>query len=217
MIIKLPTDTTFYKGQGKIEIKDGILKISHLVSWREFMYKLTINTKGSRCYYCGKKLQEKEITMDHLYPQYLGGPTIPANLVPCCSLCNNRKGNLTELQYRQTLQAPEKKRKSIRNRLLKNNENHKMKKGYFLPREWITSKKIDTILVTFLIGESYAGKRYSKIENFYKEYGNLPYPIVVDRNNFLLDGFLVLIFAKNNNITKVPTIVLENVEIMLNK
>ena len=88
---------------------------------------------------------------------------------------------------------------------------------YSIPEEWITSKKIDTILVTFLIGESYTGKRYSKIEKFYNEYGHLPYPIVVDRNNFLLDGFLVLIFAKNNNISNIPTIVLENVEIMFNK
>ena len=74
--------------------------------------------------------------MDHLYPQDLGGPTIPNNLAPTCSDCNSEKGNLTEKQY---------------------------------------------------------------------------------RNNYLLDGFLVLIFAKNNNLLRVPTIVLENVEVVFNK
>jgi len=68
-----------------------------------------------------------------------------------------------------------------------------------------------------LMGENYISKKYSKIETFYNAYQHLPYPIVVDRNNYLIDGFLVLMFAKNNNITRVPTIVLENVEVVFNK
>lgn len=214
MIIELPAKFN-YGNQAKIE--DGILKIPSGVSWREFMYRLTTASKGKVCWYCGKKLKKEEITMDHLYPQDLGGPTITNNLVPACSMCNNKKGNLTEQQYRNLLSAPEKKRKEIKSKFIARNEEKKVKKGYYLPKEWITTKKIDAILVTWLMSESYTGKRYSKIETFYKQYGHLPYPIIVDRNNYLLDGFLVLIFAKNNGISKIPTIVLENVEIVFHK
>ena len=214
MIIELPEKFNFgYQSR----IIDGILKIPSGVCIRELMYRLTLAQKGKECWYCGKKLKSDEITMDHLYPQDLGGPTIPNNLAPSCASCNNKKSNLTEKQYRHILDAPENKKKIIKSKFLARNEQNKLKRGYFLPKEWITSKRIDTILVTMLMGENYIGKRYSKIETFYRTYNHLPYPIVVDRNNYLLDGFLVLMFAKNNNITRVPTIVLENVEIVFNK
>lgn len=217
MIIDLPDTSKFNYKNGEVKIEDGILKISSLVSWREFIYKLTLAHKGNNCWYCGVKLKKEEITMDHLYPQDLGGPTIPNNLAPSCGRCNVKKGNITEKQYRQILAAPEKQQRAIRSRFMANNEMHKHNKGYYLPREWITSRKIETILVTLLMNESYHGRRYSRIESFYKDYGRIPYPIVVDRNNYLLDGFLVLMFAKNNNISRVPTIVLENVEVIFNR
>lgn len=214
MIIELPEKLTY---GNQVEIVNGILKIPPGLSWREFMYKLTIAKKGRECWYCGKKLRKEEITMDHLYPQDLGGPTISNNLAPTCSDCNSEKGNLTEKQYRNIIRAPKNKKKEIRSKFLKSNEERKIKRGYFLPDKWITARKIDTVLVTLLMGETYTGKRYTKIENFYQQYGHLPYPIIVDRNNYLLDGFLVLIFAKNNNLLRVPTIVLENVEVVFNK
>lgn len=214
MIIELP-EKFYYGNQAKIV--DGILKIPSGVSWREFIYRLTIAAKGKECWYCGKKLKKEEITMDHLYPQDLGGPTIPNNLAPTCSNCNSGKGNLTERQYRNLINAPKNKRESIKSKFIAENESRKEKKGYYLPRKWITTKKIDNILLTWLMNESYTGKKYAKIESFYRQYGHLPYPIVVDRNNYLLDGFLILIFAKNNNIAQIPTIVLDNVEVIFNR
>lgn len=214
MIIELPEKFN-YGNQAKLV--DGILKIPSGVSWREFMYRLATASKGKKCWYCGKKLKKEEITMDHLYPQDLGGPTITNNLAPTCASCNTKKGNLTEKQYKELIKAPEKRRKEIKSKFYASNERHKCERGYFLPKEWITTRKIDNILVTWLMNESYTGKRYTKIENFYRAYKKLPYPIIVDRNNYLLDGFLILIFAKNNGITRVPTIVLENAEIVFNK
>lgn len=214
MIIELPKKFN-YGSQAKVV--DDILKIPSGISVRDFMYKLTIAIKGKKCWYCGKKLKKEEITMDHLYPQDLGGPTIPNNLAPTCAECNNHKGNLTEQQYRNMVNAPKSKKKELRSKFIARNEQHKLKKGYYLPKEWITTKKIDNIIVTWFMNEAYIGKKYMKIETFYREYGKLPYPIVVDRNNYLLDGFLVLMFAKNNHISRVPTIVLENVEVVVNK
>lgn len=214
MIIELPEKFN-YGNQAKVV--DGVLKIPSGISVREFMYKLSVAAKGKKCWYCGKKLLKEDITMDHLYPQDLGGPTITNNLAPTCYECNNDKGNLTEKQYRNLISAPKDKRKNIRSKFLERNELNKIKKGYYLPREWITTRKLDNILVTWFMNESYTGKKYSKIETFYRQYGKLPYPVVVDRNNYLLDGFLVLMFAKNNNISQIPAIVLENVEVVLNK
>lgn len=212
MIIDLPKTKWFYHGNSRIKIKNGNLTISHLVSWRELAYAITISTKGRRCCYCKKKLKSEDITMDHLFPQDLGGPTIPNNLAPCCARCNSQKGNLTEIQYRNLLRAPPNKRKIIRRKFREDNEKHKRQKGCYLPKKWLTSRKVTAVIVKILLDEQYMGKRYAKIQSFYQEYGHMPYPIVVDRKNYLLDGFLVLMFAKNNGITRVPTIVLENVE-----
>lgn len=214
MNIELPEKFN-YGNQARLE--DGILKLPSGVSWREFMYRLATANKGRCCWYCGKKLRKEEITMDHLYPQDLGGPTISNNLAPTCSECNNKKGNLTEKQFREFLKAPASKKKEIKSKFIARNELHKKQRGYFLPRDWITTRRIDNILVTWIMSEAYTGKRYQRIEKFYKAYLKLPYPIVVDRNNYLLDGFLILMFAKNHNISRIPTIVLDNVEIVLNK
>lgn len=214
MIIELPEKFN-YGNQAKIV--DGILKIPSGIGMREFMYRLALANKGKKCWYCGKKLKKENIIMDHLYPQDLGGPTIPNNLAPTCPECNHQKGNLTEKQYRNLINAPKNKKRELKSKFIARNESRKMKKGYYLPREWITTKKIDSILVTWFMNEAYTGKKYGKIETFYRQYGKLPYPIVVDRNNYLLDGFLVLIFAKNHNISNIPTIVLDNVEVVINK
>lgn len=195
-------------------LEDGILKVRSDVKIRELITKITLARKGTRCWYCKKILCKDEITMDHLYPKDLGGPTIPNNLAPACSECNVKKGCFTELQFRQLIKAPESKQKQIRNRFIQRNEQYKAERGFFLPRQWITKRKIDNILVTFVMSECYRGRRYDKIEAFYEKYEKLPYPIVVDRNNYLIDGFLVLMFAKNHDIKTVPTIVLDNFEII---
>ena len=216
MTIDLPDNKNFYKGQNRFTISEGMLKIKHLASWRSLVYSLVVSTKGKTCWYCGKKLKMEEVTIDHLYPQDLGGPTIPKNLVPSCTKCNSRKGNLTEHQYWQWLNAPDKKKGMLHQKFNKINIERKAEKGFYLPKKWITQKKIDKILVSVTLGQEYMGKRYSKIQAFYKETGNIPYPIIVDKNNYLLDGFLVLMFAKNNGISKLPTIVLNNVEMVFN-
>ena len=55
------------------------------------------------------------------------------------------------------------------------------------------------------------GKRYNFISEFYEKYNHLPRPIVKSANNRLLDGFLVLLFAKENQIEQIPCIKIENV------
>ena len=104
------------------------------------MNELTIAIKGKTCWYCGRKLLNSDITIDHLYPQDLGGPYITNNLAPTCSECNGRKGNLTERQYRNWLAAPSKQKGEIKKRFLASNMRQKRKKGYYCLL--YTSKKL---------------------------------------------------------------------------
>ncbi|HOM70810.1 MAG TPA: HNH endonuclease [Armatimonadota bacterium] len=45
------------------------------------------------CQYCGQK--SKELTIDHVIPKRMGGPSTWENLVCCCRKCNTKKGDKT--------------------------------------------------------------------------------------------------------------------------
>ena len=68
------------------------------VRWSK--YNLFIRD-GFTCQYCGKKLPSDKLTVDHVFPQDLGGKTEWENCVAACNPCNNRKANkrLHEVGY----------------------------------------------------------------------------------------------------------------------
>lgn len=217
MIIELPKKF-YYQGNDKscfAKVENGMLKIHGLISLRSLMYTITYQLKGEKqCYYC--KSCTKELTMDHMFPQDLGGPTIPNNLLPACQECNNKKSNLTYSEY---IKYRKRKGEVNRNKFfiscMKEKEKLKRNKKYQIPEKWIEKKPVSRILLSVDTEITTRGNRYSKIHNFYKKYGFLPKTIVVDKNNFLLDGALILFYAKNEGITNVPVIKLENVEVIL--
>jgi len=43
------------------------------------------------CYYCGKEVGPKALTMDHVVPLVRGGLSAKSNLVPACKECNTDK------------------------------------------------------------------------------------------------------------------------------
>ncbi len=47
------------------------------------------------CQYCQRPLPSGELTLDHVVPRSRHGETTWENLVACCHVCNNRKGNRT--------------------------------------------------------------------------------------------------------------------------
>lgn len=53
------------------------------------------------CQYCGHK--GRDLTVDHVIPKRLGGPTSWDNLVCCCRKCNSKKGDKTLAQIGYTL------------------------------------------------------------------------------------------------------------------
>ena len=218
MIIELPKEFTFFNETGEIGayVENGILKLKSATSYRKVMTELTYHMKGrKRCCYCGNIVDVEEMTIDHMYPQDFGGPTITNNLLPCCKKCNNEKGNLTSKQYKMYLIAKKQGRgKEYIEDLKKYLLYIRKWEAFEIPKRWISKKEITKIIVQIDLGDSYKGKNYKKVKEFYEKYGHFQKPIIVDSNNFLLDGFITLMYAKNKNIQKVPVIVLKNVEVI---
>lgn len=219
MNIELPKEFSMEderKGQ-KAYIENGILKLTRQVNFSILMVEISYQLKGKdKCSYCGKEVLEEEITIDHMFPVDFGGPTITNNLAPACKECNSEKGNMTVQQYITFLESKSIGLEKDYQRCLKKYQEGIRKKGlYQIPNEWITNKEITDIINVIRLTDDYKKKRYKSIEKYYKEYGETKRPIVIDRNSFLLDGFLILMLAKNYNICSIPVIQLDNVEIIL--
>ena len=201
MIIELPRNfnmdgTDNSKGAF---IEDGILKISREISFRRVMTEITY-----------------EMTIDHMYPQAFGGPTITNNMLPSCKKCNNEKGNLNTSQYKAFLRAKEKgELEEFRRKIKKYQDFIRTWIEFDIPQEWLSEEEISKIIVIFDLDENYKGKKYQKIQKYYEEYHQFQKPIIIDRNGFVLDGFLAVMYAKNTGMKKIPVIQLENVEIFL--
>ena len=219
MIIELPRSFKMSGPNRSSEafIEDGILKIKRDISFRKVMTEITYQLKGRyRCCYCKKAVIEEDMTMDHMYPKAFGGPTITNNMLPSCKKCNNEKGNLNTSQYKAYLKAKEEGRLvDFKKKISKYQNFIRQWIEFDIPQEWLTEEEISKIIVIVDLEENYKSKQYQKIDNYYKEYHHLQKPILIDRNSFVLDGFLSVMYAKNVGLTKIPVIQLENVEIIL--
>lgn len=219
MIIELPKKFSIGDSRQKNDafVEDGILKMRRTASFKHVMYELTFELKGGKhqCKYCGRFVNNKKITMDHIYPQDMGGPTIPNNLAPACEECNREKTNMTEEQYKsyKHLKNNEIKKEYLK-KIQKEKELIKLRGGYEIPEEWICQKKINSIIAEIRLGDVTQSQSYQKVKRFYFQYGHFQKPIVLDKNGYLLDGFYTVIFAKKHDIEKIPIIQLENVEII---
>ena len=45
------------------------------------------------CQFCARAMPASELTLDHIVPRSRGGESSWENLVTCCHVCNNRKGD----------------------------------------------------------------------------------------------------------------------------
>ncbi|QER41961.1 HNH endonuclease [Thermodesulfobacterium sp. TA1] len=53
------------------------------------------------CYYCGKEVGAKNLTMDHKIPLSRWGTSDRINIVPCCKECNNKKKYLLPWEWEE--------------------------------------------------------------------------------------------------------------------
>jgi len=217
MIIEIPRGYTFVKDGSIIAFEDnGILKFdARRDKFQHVMYDLTYELKGGyKCYYCGSEVEiPSKMTLDHIYPVSLGGPTIPQNLVPCCRICNGLKENMTPQQFQayRNLKNEEQKRKFLREYWgIKCFQERWL---HILPEEWISQTQISDLLVLMDLTDTNT-RKYTKTKEYYSRCNQFPKPIVVDSQRFVLDGFTQVLYAKNNKIKEIPAIVLENVAVI---
>ena len=85
----------------------SIVRLVHIAKWRRIKVNFSrrniyVRDNGT-CQYCGKPLQHKDITYDHVIPKSQGGLTSWENVVTCCIRCNTKKGARTPQQARMQL------------------------------------------------------------------------------------------------------------------
>ena len=75
----------------------SVIVLKSYVHKRQFT--MTCNRKNvvwrdqNTCQYCGGFFSFKDLTMDHVLPQYHGGKKTWDNIVACCKKCNGKKGH----------------------------------------------------------------------------------------------------------------------------
>ena len=56
-------------------------------------------TASGTCWYCGRQVGFKNLTMDHVIPLARGGRSTRDNLVPSCKECNTRKKSSLPIEW----------------------------------------------------------------------------------------------------------------------
>jgi 5-methylcytosine-specific restriction endonuclease McrA len=62
------------------------------------------NKFGGCCAYCGEEITIKQMHIDHIYPQFLGGTDDIDNLNPACAPCNLWKKTYTVDEFRRQIE-----------------------------------------------------------------------------------------------------------------
>jgi len=78
---------TFHIYISDSDLKDEKRKareLRHTRWWKEKLQK-------GLCEYCGKRVPQEELTMDHIVPLIRGGKSVKNNIAVCCKKCNNKK------------------------------------------------------------------------------------------------------------------------------
>jgi hypothetical protein len=74
---------------------DAVTKIFHRKARHEisgFVQQQIWVRDGCKCVYCGKKMGEAQLSIDHFVPLELGGKNDPTNYLSACRKCNKLKG-----------------------------------------------------------------------------------------------------------------------------
>lgn len=65
-------------------------------------HRTTVLTRdGFACVYCGRRLTEETVDLDHVVPRSRGGTDDPKNLAASCKRCNKSKGARTPQEWRR--------------------------------------------------------------------------------------------------------------------
>ena len=198
------------------EIADDTLMIFRLERFEDLNYELTYAIKKKKCIYCDERLRIKNRTLDHRYPRATGGVSITNNLFPCCSKCNSKKSNMTHKEFLVFKELDKEDRQQYVELVGKYKEKILKRIGYVLPNKWVEYIAVEDVKYR-KIKYFFHGKKFCRITEFYGKYKHLPRPIIVDKENNLLDGYNAFMFAKEFGIQQIPVIRLENVILIIDK
>lgn len=217
MIMELPEEfSKVYDNGWYVIIRKGVLEIHGGCNFDELMIEMAYIIKGRRrCHYCHKPVLSHKVTIDHIYPRDFGGVSIIDNLEPTCGKCNSSKSNLNETEFKEwrTLGTKEQKDKFYSKAIgskksIKYDPN--LKASFDLPKSWVTMQNLSTVRKVTRIDNS-KGRKYQRMMSFVQKYGKLPRPLVLTKNNVLLNGEAAYGVSKRVGLKVIPTIVLENV------
>ena len=93
-------DFFHFDGVDEAEITREKEKARKLRKSRWWQQKLAIGL----CYYCGRIVSPKDLTMDHIVPLARGGRSTKDNLVPCCKECNTKKRTLLPIEWEEYME-----------------------------------------------------------------------------------------------------------------
>ena len=60
---------------------------------------------GGKCFYCGRAVGARALTMDHIVPLGRGGPSVRGNVVAACKPCNTKKRSLVPVEWEAHLRS----------------------------------------------------------------------------------------------------------------
>lgn len=213
MKIQLPKSFEYHNGPTHAMVHNGVLEMTP-IDFEKTMYHLTYQLKGrGRCAYCHKDFDESKITLDHVFPRDYGGISIPNNLKLCCKKCNEAKSNLLPWQYSEIQGLDKKEKKKMEELYQYVNMRERQEKGILIPDKWYEMRKHYSVFALITSERPVKkSRKYQRVLEMYETYGKICKPIVVSQNRFVLDGFTVLLVAKNLGLDiPLPFITLENV------
>lgn len=203
---------TYYGKNAYAIVENGAMRIVGQIAYEKLMFCACYRKHGLVCAYCGSTLDKGDKTVDHKIPKAYGGVSILDNLVPACSKCNEEKSDLFFEEY-VTLRTIQEKndKKNYRSECIEKHKYEFSQRGACIPVEWIETEPQEVLVDFDFTTDFNKCSKYIKIEEFFKKFGKLPKALVISGNNRLIDGFNVLMFAKNEGIKNVPTIKLKNI------
>ena len=108
-VIEVYPDQPLRSGSARWEMP-AVVRLTAHVPWRDrgpaLSRRNVLLRDGGRCVYCGRGAEVGPLTLDHVIPRRLGGPTSWENLVTACLRCNREKGARTLEQAGLRLPAP---------------------------------------------------------------------------------------------------------------
>lgn len=218
MKIPLPSKFIYYTDDrtASAYVRKNTLYINGLISWEKLAYDLCYALNGRKvCTYCGKTVKKSKMTLDHMFPRFFGGVSIPTNLTPACKSCNNKKSDLNYYEFKVFRTMNEKDGKRYRMSIYRKKRKIRFQRGFDLPRNWTTSMDIKDIIARPIPDDGRNQKKYQRVTHFVERYGHLPNPIVVSANDVLLEGNTIYWVSVDFGFEYVQVIRLDNVFVKL--